>query len=571
MAVIAVMVIFNNCSRNQEAEFSKLSEAFVEWYFKSHPVTATQLGYHEFDSEFGHYGKEAIGERLADLKRFNIEMTQIDPANLSQDNRIDYEILSHAIEEMIFNISRLRSFEWNPRLVPIIVGDGIFSLTDREFAPMADRVESLVSRLEQIPHVVKEIRNQIHAAPPVYVETAISQTEGLIQSLRELPLEIYTSNEVFDRIEILIRDAVKSLNGYVNWLKSDYIKERPRDFRLGKELYYEKFRFVIPEDITAPELLKRAENSLSDVQNRMFDLSLPAYLLENDEPVWVSRQDTLDVIRWVLDDIAAHHGKRNDVVKTVKTTIDELTRFVEENNIIALDKENPLEIREMPPYMRGVAIAGLDAPGPLETSLKTYYNVSPVPDDWTDAEAESLLREYNDISVRILSIHEAIPGHYVQLSYAAKHPSKLRAIFSSGTMLEGWAHYSEGMMVDAGYGGGDPRYKIVQLKWKLRGIINTIIDQKVHADEMSESEAMKLMMIQGFQEKSEASGKWKRAQLTYCQLSTYYAGMYEMWRLRDDVESSRGTKFDLQAFHQELLSHGSVPIKYLRQYLLGKQ
>ena len=236
--------------------------------------------------------------------------------------------------------------------------------------------------------------------------------------------------------------------------------------------------------------------------------------------------------------------------------------------MLTLDPSKPLEIRETPEYQRGFSIASLQAPGPLEDNLKTYYNVSPIPEDWSEKQAESFLREYNRISVKILSIHEALPGHYVQLYYANRHPSIIRSILGSGVMIEGWAHYTEGMMIDEGFGNGDPRYSLVQMKWKLRGIANAIIDQKIHAGTMTEEEAIELMVDETFQEEAEASAKWRRAQLSFGQLSTYFVGSELMLDLKRDIEQEKGSNFNLKDFHEELLSHGSVPIRHLRRLML---
>ena len=239
-----------------------------------------------------------------------------------------------------------------------------------------------------------------------------------------------------------------------------------------------------------------------------------------------------------------------------------------DNDLLTLDPSKPLEIRETPEYQRGFSIASLQAPGPLENNLKTFYNVSPIPEGWSDKKAASFLREYNPISVKILAIHEALPGHYVQLYYANRHPSIIRSVLGSGVMVEGWAHYTERMMIEEGFGNGDPRYRLVQMKWKLRGIANAIIDQKIHAGSMTEDEAMELMVRETFQEDAEASAKWRRAQLSFGQLSTYFVGSTLMWDLKRDVEEKRGSNFNLKEFHEELLSHGSIPIRHLRWLIL---
>jgi len=565
---LSLSLLIAGCARNQITEFNKLSDAFIKWYFKTYPVIATQTGYHSHDGEFGRYDKVSEAEQLADLKRFNIELSQIDPSNLPDRDRIDYQILSHSINGMIFDMVNIAPLQWSPLMVPSIVSGGIYSLIEREFAPMDDRVRSLESRLTQIPRVIAELQARLEKAPEIYVSTAINQIEGLIGSMAGIPLEIRTDNATFDRIETKIQAAINSLKQYRDWLQNGPLKAQHRDFRLGKPLYYEKFKYTVTESMTPEVLLKTAQTSLIVTQNEMFNLALPIYLTKNDEPVWVSRSDTLNVVRWVLDKIASQHVRRDKVVENTRRTIDQLSQFIKSHHILTLDDALPLVIREMPAYMQGVSIANLDAPGALERNLTVYFNVSAVPEDWSDSQAESFLREYNDISVNLLSIHEALPGHFVQLSYAQKEPSVIRAIFGDGSMIEGWAHYAEGMMITEGFGNHNPEYELVQKKWALRSMINAIIDQKIHAGTMTRQEAVTLMIEQGFQESAEAEGKWVRAQLTYCQLSTYFIGTLEMWKLRQDYEDMKGRYFNLAEFHESVLSLGSIPIRYIKKEIM---
>jgi uncharacterized protein (DUF885 family) len=315
--------------------------------------------------------------------------------------------------------------------------------------------------------------------------------------------------------------------------------------------------------------MERAERHIRVVQNEMFVLAEPLYSeWFGEEPATDTHEDKLKMTRKVLDRIAEDHAPRDKVVEAARETIAELEQFIRDNDLLTLDDSKPLEIRETPEYQRGVSGASLQSPGPLESNLPTFYNVSPIPEDWTDEQAESFLEEYNTISMKILSIHEALPGHYVQLYYANRHPSLVRASFGSGVMIEGWAHYTEGMMVNAGLGGGDPRYSLVEKKWKLRGISNAIIDQKIHAERMTEHEALDLMINETFQEESEANGKWRRAQLTSAQLSTYFTGYILFLELLEDYKEQEGVDFTLKKFHEELLSYGSIPIRYIREMMI---
>jgi len=316
-------------------------------------------------------------------------------------------------------------------------------------------------------------------------------------------------------------------------------------------------------------VLSQAEKQLEIVQEEMFSLAEPLYAewfgksLETE-----SHQNKLEMTRLVLDRIAKDHAPRDQVVVAARESLDELVAFIKNNDLLTLDDSKPLEVRETPEYQRGISGASLQSPGPLESQLPTFYNVSPIPEDWTQERAESFLEEYNTISMKILSIHEALPGHYVQQYYANRHPSMVRAVFGSSVMIEGWAHYAESMMVNAGLGDHDPRYGLVEKKWKLRGIANAIIDQKIHAGRMTKEEALNLMKNETFQENSEAEGKWRRAQLTSCQLSTYFTGYFLMIELLEDYKSQEGDHFRLKKFHEELLSYGSIPIRYIREMMI---
>jgi hypothetical protein len=264
------------------------------------------------------------------------------------------------------------------------------------------------------------------------------------------------------------------------------------------------------------------------------------------------------------------HSKPSELVQDARKYIKDLADFVKQKDLLTLDDNQPLEIRVMPEYMRGVAVAFCESPGPLEKNLKSYYDIMPMPSDWKSEQVESFLREYNRYSLQNLSIHEGMPGHYVQGYYSNRYQSVLRSVFASGPMVEGWAVYAERFMTDSGWDNNDPRMKMIQLKWYLRAVMNTILDQKIHSYGMTEQDAMEMMTREGFQEQSEAAGKWRRACLSSAQLSTYFAGFQEIWDLRKDWEKKKGKDFKLKEFNEKFLSYGSPSVKYIREMMLGK-
>jgi len=269
----------------------------------------------------------------------------------------------------------------------------------------------------------------------------------------------------------------------------------------------------------------------------------------------------------VIDEVSKSHVHRDSFITAIRQQIPELEKFVIDHDLLTLDPNKPLVVRETPEYMRGVAGASISAPGPYDQDAETYYNVTPL-DHYSEEEAESYLREYNDYVLQILNIHEAIPGHYTQLVYSNQSPSMIKSILGNGAMIEGWAVYTEKMMLEAGYGGDHLEMGLMYYKWNLRTVCNTILDYGVHVHDFTEEDVMGLLMKEAFQQKSEAVGKWRRARLSQVQLCSYFTGYYEIMQLRDEMREVLGENFDLKEFHEEFLSYGSAPVKYIRMLML---
>ena len=571
--LLFVAISFTGCSDSATIELEQFSDDFLDWYLSTYPVTATWIGIHDYDSRMDDDSPEAIAKNITTLENFKIRLSGLNPNQLSIENQIDYKILASAIDKELFMLTEMKSHEWNPINYVQSVGSAIMTLISQEFAPQEQRINSLQNRLSLIPHYLKNAKKMLKTAPKIYTETAIKQNDG-IRSLLENGMYEYIIDLPQDSLEILHHSAliaIESVEEFGHWLREDLLPRSTMDFRIGAELFDKKFKLLLDTPYNPDEILQRAEQDLKSVQDEMYKLALPLYknLARQPQAKAKNHDEKLHIIKYILDEISEDHAGRDYVVENARRYIENLNDFVESRNLITLDDSQPLEIREMPEFMRGIAIAFLESPGPLEDKLKTFYDVSPIPNDWSDEQSESFLREYNNLSVQILSIHEAIPGHYVQLYYSNRYPSIVRSVFNSGTFVEGWAHYAEQMMVDEGYGNNDPRMKLVQLKWRLRVLTNAIIDQKIHKRGMTAEEAISLMMNEGFQEDSEATGKWTRAQMSSTQLSTYYVGAVEIFDLREKYKVKKGDKFNLKDFHENLLSHGSPPVKYLTELLLN--
>ena len=357
------------------------------------------------------------------------------------------------------------------------------------------------------------------------------------------------------------------------WLESELLPKAGGEFRIGADLFDKKLAFTLQTPLTRQQIRERAERRLREVHNQMYDIAKEAYRAQypyTDFPAEPSDAYKHAIIRACLEMACSELPERDGVVDAAKRSLELATTFTRENDIVTLPPD-PLEIIIMPEFKRGVSLAYCDSPGPLDAGQKTFYAVAPLPEDWTAEQVHSFLREYNFRSIHNLTVHEAMPGHFLQLAHSNRYPGVLRAVLSSGTFIEGWAEYTEWMMCEQGFLDGDPLMQLIVLKWYLRATTNAIIDQAIHVDGMTRDEAMRLMVESGFQEESEAAAKWTRAQLTSVQLSTYFVGYQEHTDLREEVEQKWGEKFNLKEYHDKVLSFGSPPVKYVRALLLDAE
>ena len=489
---------------------------------------------------------------------------------MSKDKGIDCRILTESIDENLFGFEELREYEWNPMVYTGALGNAIASLIYQEFAPLDQRLKNAAARAAQVSRFLDQAKTNLKNAPLIHVQTAISQNQGNISLYKDELTKAAkdASPEIQSEVAGASAKAVAALEEFGKWLETDLKPRATRDFRLGKDFYEKKLSHALKSKITPAELLQRAESENVRVHGEMYALAAPLYKEYYGEAA--AGKDTIEVIKKVLDKIVLDHPKKEELMDVIKKIIPELEEFVTKKDLLTLDAKQPLVIRETPEYERGVAVASMESPGPLEKNLKSFFNVSPIPPEWTPEQVESYLREYNSWSIRDLSIHEGVPGHYVQGYFANRCPSIIRNVFGSGSMVEGWAVYAERMMVEAGYMDGDPRMKLINLKWYVRVVLNSIIDQKIHAYGMTQAEMMGLLTKQGFQEEREAAGKWRRANLTSAQLSTYFVGFQEIWDLREAYKKKMGEAFSLKKFHEDFLNHGSPSVKYIQELMLGE-
>ncbi|HXT87727.1 MAG TPA: DUF885 domain-containing protein, partial [Trebonia sp.] len=510
-------------------EFLRLADDYLDDLARRHPDTATELGDHRFDDLLPDRTEAALDGERRGLTEFASRLTAIDQAGLDAELRVDAAVLGNDVARRLFELTELREHTWNPLVAN--PGQAIYTLLARDYAPLPDRLHALAGPLAAVPDALAAARATLGQMPKVHLETAIGQfggTIGLVTEEVNAALRQATSTgavitsagaaataAVIAEVEDARPAALAALAEHKDWLAAKLAADDPanggggfKDPRLGGDLFARKLSLTLSAASDADAILDRAEDDLERVTDEIIEVAAAL----GGTP------------REVLDRLSAAAPDEATILSFCAAALDAQTAFVREHDLVTL-YDDPVEVIDMPEINRGIAVAYCDPPGPLEpTPGATFIAVSPTPKDWTAERVTSFYREYNRHMVHNLMVHEAMPGHYLQLQHSRRFTgaTRLRAALWSGPFVEGWAVYAEELMADHEYPGeSDPAaVRMQQLKMQLRMVINAILDARVHAHGMTEAEAMALMTGPGFQEEGEAAGKWRRAQLTSAQLST---------------------------------------------------
>ena len=565
--LVLSLAMLNAAATTQDDAFQKIAHDYVEQYLRANPEDATELGDHRFDGRLTDYSPEARAKDLSTQKEFRDKLNTIDAPQLTGANNIDFRILKENIDYEIFRAEELKEPEWNPLVYMQSSANSLYLLVARDFAPAEKRVPNLRQRMEKIPGVIAQAKANLQHPPRVHTETAIEQTQGAISLVRDgLAALLDQAPQMKNELAPLQEKTAAALADYKKWLQNDLLPRSDGNFRLGAEKFRKKLRFALASDMPMEEIMKRAQTDLQQTQTAIYETALPLYkkYLPNADAATLA--DKHKVTAAVLDKLAEQHPDDATVVGYAQKVLAEATDFVKQHNLVTVPTV-PLDVIAMPEFKRGVAIAYCDSLGPLDKNGKTFFAVAPTPKDWSKERKESFFREYNNYMIRDLTVHEAMPGHYLQLAHANEFhaPTLVRAIFRSGTFIEGWAVYCEQMMAEQAY--GRPEVKMQQLKMRLRAIANAILDQSIHAGNMTEQQAMDLMTKEAFQQEGEAVAKWKRARLTSAQLSTYFVGATEHLDLRAADQNKLGKDFDLKKYNDRVISYGSPAVKYVRELM----
>lgn len=553
-----------------DARFDRFKAQFILDFWKQNPEYASSQGFHKYDSllvlptaEQRRRDAAFVAQGLGALGRFSLD-------SLSPSNQIDLRLLANELRAERWYADTLKSWQWNPASYNL--GASVGDLLNGRHYPLDRRLRNISDKLAQAPAYYQAAQANIERPTREHTALGIQQNEGglavlgpaLADSVRRSGLSAAEKQLLSQRIA----GAQAAVRGYLDFLQKDVRTGKEfRSFRIGKVLFDRKFALDIQSRYSAEEVFRLARQHQADLLRDMSQRAarlFPKYCAGQPLP-----KDTLALIRQVIDKLTRKHAPREGFVAAVKRQIPTLTKFVNDHDLLTQDPSKPLVVRETPLYMRGSgAGASVSAPGPYDKKANTYYNVEPLPPTWTAAQAESYLREYNDYTLQILNIHEAIPGHYTQLVYANRSPSLVKSIFGNGAMIEGWAVYSERLMLEAGYGGNSDEIWLLWDKWNMRSTLNAVVDNLIQTQNASEADVVKLLTTQGFQEEAEARNKWHRATLSQVQLSSYFTGYTEIVALRDEVKQREGAAFKVKTFNEQFLSYGSAPVKYIRELML---
>lgn len=580
LCLALVLMGFVACTRNtpseeqiqtgaKDAAFENYKSNFIEALWKVYPTWGAEVGYHKYDSVLsipdaanGELQLKFITSNLDSLKNYSLN-------ELSDNNKTDYYMIENQLKSTKWRLEEEKANEWNPSNYNVCSSFAL--LLNEKYDSLDTRLHNFYLKMKAIPAYYEAAKQNIKNPTTEHTQLAIEQNTGglsvfeseLQAALKQSHLSETEKNEISEQA----KKSVAAIKSYADWLKK-LDNKTPRSFRLGKELYAKKFEYEIQSGYTVDQIYDKAVEHKKELHEKMFVLAdrlWSKYMGNKAKP-----EEKLVLIKDVIDQISLKHTTAEAFQSTIEKQLPELVAFIKEKDLLYLDPSKPLVVRKEPSYMAGVAGASISAPGPYDKNGNTYYNVGTLI-GWDKEKVESYLREYNDYILQILNIHEAIPGHYTQLVYSNQSPSLIKSILGNSAMVEGWAVYTERMMLESGYGNNEDEMWLMYYKWNLRATCNTILDYSVHTKDMSQQAALDLLIKEGFQQKTEAENKWRRVSLTQVQLCCYFTGYTEIYDFREELKKQMGDKFNLKGFHEKFLSYGSAPVKYIKELMLTEQ
>ncbi|WP_242138809.1 DUF885 domain-containing protein [Sphingomonas sp. TREG-RG-20F-R18-01] len=557
------------------ARFEEIGRRYLDALPRLAPEYGTTLGDHRFDGDLSDPSAAGRARQLAVERGLLAELAKIDRAKLSRDAQVDAALLDNQIRQDIWTIETLQRWAWDPQLYNDAAGAALYGLAARDFAPWPVRLKAATLRMEKLPAYLAAARTQLDVArvPLVMAQSVAKRNAGLVDIAQGMLAPHASELAPTDRarFDAALAGLKQASAEHQHWLDTVLVPGAKGDFRLGAARYDQAMRFALMSTLSRADLEARAHAAMADTRAQMYALARTALSGRADAPPLPadpSADQQQHAITAALALSYAQRPARDALMATAKADLDRATAFVRAHDLVGMP-DAPVRIITMPKFQQGTAVAYDDPPGALETSGANFFAISPIPDDWTDAQATSFLSEYNDFMVHDLVVHEAMPGHYLQLFHQNQSKNVLRAVLSSGPFVEGWAVYAEGMMADEGFVDGNVLFKLTVLKMRLRSIANTLLDIGIQTEGMTREQAMTLMMQGAFQQEREAAGKWTRAQLSAVQLLSYFSGYAEHQALREEAMKRWGSGYTLRRYNDAVLAHGAPPVRFVRQLMFG--
>ena len=575
-------------------QFLELEDQFVKESLVLSPVNASQAGYHKhvdaktgktirLDAQLDDVSANAMTEQAKFYRDWRKRFESETPvASLNAEDAADYRLIDDQIALNLLEFETIQNYKHNPTVYVELLGNGLFLPISQEYDSKEARLGDVISRIGQIPRFLNQAKSELADSDPVFISTAVDENNGNLDLVDSVASDIPAGSPLkaqYDKVAPAAKDALNDFNG---WMKNDLAK-RPtngRTWRLGSEWYALKFRYVMESSIDPAQLLTDAEKRLAEVRAEMLQIALPLYKEmypgQDDYSSLPQHERENRIITAVLDKISEEHPQRDHLIESVKADLAGITQFIRDKKIVTLSSRENLKVIPTPEFMRGIySVAGFHNPPPLEPTAEAQFWVTPIDPKMPEARVESKLREYNNYTLQWLVMHEALPGHYIQFEHADDvQPITrrlVRNLFGNGAYVEGWAEYISDVMTDAGYLNGSPKFRLMRLKVSLRTMVNAILDIRMQTMNMTDQQALDLMMKDAFQTQAEAEGKLLRAKLSSTQLPTYFVGTRGWWTLRKKYEAAKGSAFNMEEFHNLALDQGPLPLEYLEKIILPQE
>jgi uncharacterized protein (DUF885 family) len=572
-------------------KFAALSDQFMKDSLALSPSSASAAGYHShleaktgktiaLDAELDDLSLESIARQRVFYANWRERFrNETPPSALDPEDAADWQLVDDQIGLNLLEFDRIQTYKHNPTVVVELIGNALFLPLTQNYAAHDVRLGHVLARVSQIPRLLAQVQPYLTNSDPIWISTAVEENAGNIDLIENtLAAEIPAGSPRTAEYEAVAPPAVKALHDFSAWLQNTLAKQPSNlTWRLGKQLYDQKFALVMETPVTPAEVLASAEQDMQSARAEMLQIALPLhaqmYPDHNDHPNLAEHDRQNLIIQEVLQKISDHHPSRDQLQPTIEADLADITKFIREKQIVSLSSRDNLKVIPTPPFERGLySVAGFHSAPPLEPQAEAQYWVTPIDPQMPEAKAESKLREYNDFTLQWLSIHEALPGHYIQFEHLNNiQPERrrlLRSLYANGAYVEGWAEYIAQVMMDEGFLDNDPRFRMVMRKIRLRVISNAILDIKMHTMNMSDQQAMDLMTKESFQTQAEADGKLQRAKLSSTQLPTYYVGIREWFALRKKYQTAAGNNFNLLKFHDLVLDEGPLPVPVVEKLVM---